>query len=53
MLALRDGHWRALVFPVILGSNPTKDSIAGGKDTAGDACHLNTSFHLTTAVFSL
>lgn len=40
MLALRDVYWRALAFPVILGSNPTIDSIAGGKDAAGDACHL-------------
>lgn len=51
MLALRDGHWRALAFPVILGPNPAKDSIVGGKDAAGDACHLTTSFNLTTAVF--
>jgi hypothetical protein len=42
------GLWR---FPS-LGQNPMKDSIVGGKDAAGDACHLNTSFNLTTAVFN-
>lgn len=48
MLALRDGHWRVSRHPWVESG---EDGIVGGKDAAEDACHLDTSFNLTTELF--